>query len=411
MSQTISGFVAGQSYDISLFAKARNSGFTSGNDVNYRYGFRSSFTVYMDGVALGTYQVASSTNWQQITIPGIIPGPGNHTFTITTNGALPLNKNGNWVTTNPNGSNPDLVVLIDQVQFLNSGADTVAAIQSPSSPSPSNGMRNSYSAFTVNVSGVEIGMQVFFDGRVNLIFGDVLGLNFQQLAQDLTQSYKATATALAGAYNQTAAGLQNGATVVARDLETAQNEVSAAASRAASQATSAATAAARNLVKDLNRVGRRIRRFFNYSVSDATIYYDPTGTFNQTPAYTATSDAAGGFQQLTLPQQPTGQLVGFGGITTATGLTNDAIFTAVATSDVVSPLTTLVNRLVVQGRTEADAIEIVDNAFGIPPTPATSNEPGSLPTPYDINAAGTMVNAMAGDRASSLAFAAEVKTY
>jgi hypothetical protein len=411
MSQTISGFVAGQSYDISLFAKARNSGVSGNDDVNYRYGFRSSFTVYMDGVALGTYQVASSTNWQQISIPGIIPGPGDHTFTITTNGALPLNKNGNWVTTNPNGSNPDLVVLIDQVQFLNSGADTVAAIQSPSSPSPSNGVRNSYSAFTVTVGGVDIGMQVFFDGRVNLIFGDVLGLNFQQLAQDLTQSYKATATALAAAYNQTAAGLQNGATVVARDLETAQNEVSAAASRAASQATSAATAAARNLVKDLNRVGRRIRRFFNYSVSDATIYYDPTRTFNQTPAYTATTNAAGSFQQLNLPEQPTGQLVGFGGINTATGLPNNAIFTAVATAEVVSPLTTLVNRLVVQGYSEADAIGIIDRAFGIPPTPATSNAPDSLPTPYDINAAGTLVNAMAGDRASSLAFAAEVKTY
>jgi hypothetical protein len=415
MSQTISGFVAGQSYDISLFAKARNSGVSGNNDVNYRYGFRSSFTVYMDGVALGTYQVASSTDWQQISIPGIIPGPGDHTFTITTNGALPLYKNGNWVTTNPNGSNPDLVVLIDQVQFLNSGADTVAAIiQSPSSPSPSHGMRNSYSAFTVNVSGVDIGMQVFFDGRVNLIFGDVLGLAFQQLAQDLTKSYKATAAALAGAYNQTAAGLQNGATVLARDLETAQTEVSAAADRAASQAASAAsaaTSAARKLIKDLNRVGRRIRRFFNYSVSDATIYYDPTGTFNQTPAYTATTNAAGGFQQLNLPEQPTGQLVGFGGITTATGLPNNAIFTAVATSDVVSPLTTLVNRLVVQGRTEANAIEIVDNAFGIPPTPSTSNAPDSLPTPYDINAAGTLVNAMAGDRASSLAFAAEVKTY
>ena len=419
MSQTVSGFVAGQSYDISLFAKARNSGVSGNNDVNYRYGFRSSFTVYMDGVALGTYEVASSTNWQQISIPGIIPGPGDHTFTITTNGALPLYKNGNWVTTNPNGSNPDLVVLIDQVQFLNSGADTAAAIiQSPSSPSPSNGVRNSYSAFTVNVSGVDIGMQVFFDGKVNLIFGDVLGLNFQQLAQDLTKSYKATATALAGAYNQTAAGLQSGATVVAHNLETAQTEVSAASDRAASQAASAAasaasaaTSAARNLVKDLNRVRRRLRRFFNYSVSDATIYYDSTRTFNQTPAYTAKSDAAGGFQQLQLPEQLTGQLVGYGGITTATGLANHAIFTAVATSDVVSALTTLVNRLVVQGYSEAEAIAIVGNAFGIPATPGDPNVPDSLPTPYDINAAGTLASAMAGDRASSLAFAAEVKTY
>jgi hypothetical protein len=416
MSQTVSGFVAGQSYDISLFAKARNSGVSGNNDVNYRYGFRSSFTVYMDGVALGTYQVASSTNWQQISIPGIIPGPGDHTFTITTNGALPLYKNGNWVTTNPNGSNPDLVALIDQVQFLNSGADTVAAvIQSPSSPSPSNGVRNSYSAFTVNVSGVDIGMQVFFDGKVNLIFGDVLGLNFQQLAQDLTKSYKATATALAGAYNQTAAGLQSGATVVAHSLETAQTEVSAAADRAASQATSAAasaaTSVARNLVKDLNRVRRRLRRFFNYSVSDATIYYDSTRTFNQTPAYTAKSDAAGGFQQLQLPEQLTGQLVGYGGINTATGLANDAIFTAVAKSDVVSALTTLVNRLVVQGYPDAEAIAIVGNAFGIPATPGDPNVPDSFPTPYDINAAGTLASAMAGDRASSLAFAAEVKTY
>ena len=407
MSQTISGFVAGQSYDISLFAKARNDGFSSGNDLNYRYGFRSSFTVYMDGVALGTYQVASSTIWQQISIPGIIPGPGNHTFTITTNGALPLNKNGNWVTTNPNGSNPDLAVLIDQVQFLNSGVDTVAAIQSPSTPSPSNGMHNSYSAFTVRVGGVDIGMQVFFDGKVNLIFGDVFGLNFQRLAQDLTQSYKATAAALAGAYNQSAAGLVNGATVVARDLEAAQNEVSAAAERAQSQA----RAAARKLVRDLNRVGNALKKFFNYSVSDATIYYDPTGTFNQTPGYTATTDAAGGFQQLTLPALRTGQLVGFGGIDTATGLANDAILTAVATSDVVSPLTTLVNRLVVQGRTEADAIAIIDNAFGIPQTPASLDAPDSFAIPYDINAAGTLVDAMAGDRASSLAFAAEVKTY
>ncbi|MEI7780565.1 MAG: LamG-like jellyroll fold domain-containing protein, partial [Planctomycetota bacterium] len=410
MSQTVSGFVAGQSYDIALFTKARNDGWRSSpaNDLNYRYGFRSSITVSMDGVALGTYQVASSINWQQITIPGIVPGPGNHTFTINTNGALPLNKNGTWVTTNPDGSIPDLTALIDQVQFLNSGVDTVAAIQSPSTPAPSNGVRNSYSAFTVSVSGVDIGMQVFFDGKVNLIFGDVFGLNFQRLAQDLTQSYKATAAALAGAYNQSAAGLQNGAKVVARDLETAQNEVSAAAERAASQA----KAAARKLVKDLNRIGNALKKFFNYSVSDATIYYDPTGTFNKTPAYTATSDAAGGFQQLELPAQPTGQLVGSGGIDTATGLPNDAIFTAVATSDVVSPLTTLVNRLVVQGYSEAEAIVIIDSAFGIPATPGDPNaSDGGVATQYDINAAGTLVDALAGDRASSLAFAAEVKTY
>ncbi|MEI8080808.1 MAG: MBG domain-containing protein, partial [Actinomycetes bacterium] len=422
MSQTVSGFVAGQSYDIALFAKARNDGgrsavspnFSNGfqgrpaYDLNYRYGFRSSITVSMDGVALGTYQVASSINWQQITIPGIVPGPGNHTFNITTNGALPLNKNGTWVTTNPDGSIPDLTALIDQVQFLNSGVDTVAALQSPSTPAPSNGVRNSYSAFTVSVSGVDIGMQVFFDGKVNLIFGDVFGLNFQRLAQDLTQSYKATAAALAGAYNQSAAGLQNGAKVVARDLETAQNEVSAAAERAASQA----KAAARKLVKDLNRIGNALKKLFNYSVSDATIYYDPTGTFNQTPAYTAKSDAAGGFAQLELPEQLTGQLVGYGGIDTATGLTNDAIFTAVATSDVVSPLTTLVNRLVVQGYSEAEAIAIIDSGFGIPATPGDPKaSDGGVATPYDINAAGTLVDALAGDRASSLAFAAEVKTY
>ena len=422
MSQTVSGFVAGQSYDIALFAKARNDGWRSAvspnfsngfqgrpaYDLNYRYGFRSSITVSMDGVALGTYQVASSINWQQITIPGIVPGPGNHTFTITTNGALPLNKNGTWVTTNPDGSIPDLTALIDQVQFLNSGVDTVAAIQSPSTPAPSNGVRNSYSAFTVSVSGVDIGMQVFFDGKVNLIFGDVFGLNFQRLAQDLTQSYKATTAALAGAYNQSAAGLQNGARVVARDLETSQNEVSAAADRAASQA----KAAARKLVKDLNRIGNALKQLFNYSVSDATIYYDPTGTFNQTPAYTAKSDAAGGFQQLELPEQLTGQLVGYGGIDTATGLPNDAIFTAVATSDVVSPLTSLVNRLVVQGYSEAEAIAIIDLGFGIPATPGDPNaSDGGVATQYDINAAGTLVDALAGDRASSLAFAAEVKTY
>ncbi|MEI6657512.1 MAG: LamG-like jellyroll fold domain-containing protein [Planctomycetota bacterium] len=410
MSQTVSGFVAGQSYDIALFTKARNDGWRSSpaNDLNYRYGFRSSITVSMDGVALGTYQVASSINWQQITIPGIVPGPGNHTFTINTNGALPLNKNGTWVTTNPDGSIPDLTALIDQVQFLNSGVDTVAAIQSPSTPAPSNGVRNSYSAFTVSVSGVDIGMQVFFDGKVNLIFGDVFGLNFQRLAQDLTQSYKATAAALAGAYNQSAAGLQNGAKVVARDLETAQNEVSAAAERAASQA----KAAARKLVKDLNRIGNALKKLFNYSVSDATIYYDPTGTFNQTPAYTAKSDAAGGFAQLELPEQLTGQLVGYGGIDTATGLPNDAIFTAVATSDVVSPLTTLVNRLVVQGYSETEAIAIINSGFGIPATPGDPKaSDGGVATPYDINAAGTLVDALAGDRASSLAFAAEVKTY
>ena len=406
MTQTVSGFVAGQFYDLSLFVKSRNMGTTA----NYGFGFRSNFTVSMDGVSLGTYAAASATKWVQITIPGISPGPGSHTFTFTTTSVLPLMKNGVTYTKNTDGTTPDCTILLDQIQFLNSGADTVAASQNPSLPSTTSGPHNSYAAFTVNISGVKVGMQVYFDGRVNVIYGDVLGQAFEQLGQDLTQAYKATAQALSSAYTSVAGGLTSGAKLIAEDFEAAENEISAAAANAAKQ-----------LIKSLKKLGKKLKHFFNYSVSDATVYYDSTGLYVQDPAQTTTTDAGGGFT-LNLPAIPTGQLVGYGGTDTATGLHNDALFTAVASSDVLSPLTTLVNNLVVKyGYTESAAISIVDAAVGSLGTTIGAGEliivdgesvvSAGEYVPYNFDAIGTMERALAGDVAAGRAFAAEVKTY
>ena len=395
MYQTLSGFQPAQYYDLSFSVKARNDGWSASKDLNFRAGFRESVIVSMDGVALGTYLVASSIKWQKIVIPGISPGAGNHTFTFASTTSSPVG------TLNSDGSRLDLTALIDQVQFTNSSTSTIAASQDY--PSVSNGPRSSYAAFTVTVNGVNVGIQVFFDGSVNIITGDVFGANFERMAQDLTQAYKATAQALTTAYNSVASTVGTVAStagaavqVAAADLEATQNAISTAATTGTNQ-----------VVGGLKKAKSKVKKLFNYYISDASVYYDPTGTFtpDSQPGWSSKTDAAGGFN-LSLPTPESGstlrgQLVGSGGIDTATGLPNDATFTAVASADVLSPLTTLVNTLIVQASgslSETDAISVVDTALG-------------LTSGYNVDRSGTMENALSGDVNAAIAFAGEVKTY
>ena len=371
LTQTIDGFASGQYYDLSFFTKG-GSGFNAG---------QNSFIVTMDGTTLGTYHNSTDQQWEQIFVRGISPGPGDHTFTFTSTGL----------------SNAP-VTLIDQVQFFNSGNDTVSAVNAQASPS--NGSHSSYAAFTINVDGIDVGIQVFFDGKVNLIYGDVLGQDFQRMAQDLTKAYKATAQALSDAAKTVAGTATSVANLVADDFEASENAIAAAANNAGK--------AIRN---GLKKVGRALKHLFNYYVDGATVYYDPSNslvTAGETTGDSAKTDASGGFQ-LELPTgNLTGQLVGYGGIDTATGLPNDATFTAVPTSQVLSPLTTLVNTLVVtRGISEQEAIATIDAGLGLS-SPANPDGTGG---PYNVDLLGTMDHALAGDPNAALAFAGEVKVY
>lgn len=375
MSQTISGFAPGQFYDLSFFTKERTG-------YGYGAGARNSVIVSMDGVVLGTYESTTGLQWQQILVRGISPGLGSHTFTLTSTGS----------------GSADVTSLIDQIQFFNSGLDTISAVNPV--PSITGGSHNSYAAFTINVSGIDVGVQVFFDGRVNLIYGDVLSQEFTRMAQDLTKAYKATASALAGAAVTIANGASNVANLTADTFEAGENAVADAAK--------SATKAVQN---GLKKVGRALKHFFNYYVDDATVYYDSSTDFVTQGMATGDSsitDAEGGFQ-LELPENPTtGQLVGYGGIDTATGLPNDATFTAVPTSQVLSPLTTLVNTLVVtRDLSEEDAITTIDVGLGL----SSAMNADGIRVPYNVDERGTMDRALAGDSAAAMAFAGEAKVY
>jgi hypothetical protein len=135
-------------------------------------------------------------------------------------------------------------------------------------------------------------------------------------------------------------------------------------------------------------------------VDISTVYYDPAGIGSYVSGNPTAITGADGSFELDLPASPTGQLVGYGGVITATAQPNDATFTAIATAQVLSPLTTLVNNVILAapGTAEADAIATIVSGLG-------------LPTGYNLNASGTMDNALQGDVDAAKAFASEVKVY
>ena len=359
ISQTISGFMTGQLYDMTF--KMRN-----------RHGFNAnplSLIVSMDGVELGTYLNSNGEHWQTFTIKEIDPEPGNHTFTFSTN---------------YNSGMGDVTVLLDKIEFAISGAQVVN-----DQPNISRGPKNSYAAFTIDVGDVDVGLQVYFDGSVNIVYGDVFGATFNRVAQDFVSGFKATASAFSTGYKQVTYDVGKAYTVTASAFEAGANAVAAAASTATSA-----------VVSGLKKAGRKLKRFFNFYVDGSTVYYDPAGIGSYTPGNPTSTTGADGSFDLTLLDSPTGQLLGFGGTITATAQPNDATYTAIATAQVLSPLTTLVNNIIVAAPATAvtDAVSAIDVGLG-------------LPSSYNLNASGTMENALQGDDSAARAFAAEVKVY
>ena len=357
MSQTIGGFGAGLNYDLSFqFRNVTGSGEAI------------SVIVLMDGVELGRYKNTSSKVWQKVLIKEISPGLGDHTFTFTTD-------------YNDSGSSK---ILIDDVKFANS---EIEFVETKARPNIARGPKKSYVAFTVNVAGVDVGLQVYFDGSVNIINGDVFSAGFNRFVQDVTAAWKATKELFSTAYKNITNDVNQAYNVTADAFEAAQNVVQ-----------DAVNTATKAVVGGLKKAGNAIKKFFNYYVDGSTVYFDPSGIGTYVAGNPMAITGSDGSFEMTLPENPTGQLVGYGGTITATAQPNDAVFTAVATASVVSPLTTLVNDQVRSGSVLSTAVTTIDAALGLPAT-------------YNLNASGTMENALQGDEDAARAYAAEVKVY
>jgi hypothetical protein len=358
ISQNISGFADGQLYDLSFKMRGRN-----GYNQN-----PMTMSVYMDGKELGSYLNTTQRQWQTFVIRNLSPGAGTRGFTFYAH----------------NYGGGDMGIVLDDIRFAAS-LDPVPA--PPGQPVLSRGPKNSYTAFTMEFGGMQVGLQVYFDGSVNIISGDIFGGGFNRFVQDLESAYKRTAQAFTSAYNTVANGI---------------TDTYEAASQAVEQAINKVQEAANNVVKavvgGLKKAGNAIKKFFNYYVDGSTIYFDPSGIGTYVAGNPMAITGSDGSFEFTLPENPSGQLVGYGGTITATAQPNDAVFTAVATASVVSPLTTLVNYQVRSGLDLSTAVTTIDAALGLPAT-------------YDLNANGTMENALQGDEDAALAYAAEVKVY
>ena len=136
----------------------------------------------------------------------------------------------------------------------------------------------------------------------------------------------------------------------------------------------------------------------NFYIDGAQVFYDPDNRgIYASPNPTATTDAFGEYS-LSLPPNPTGQLVASRGIVTSTALWNPAVLTAPVTSTTISSLTTVVNNLEKQQVPEATAISYVDSSLNIP-------------SGYNVLETGTEINSYHGDVSASKAYTSEVTTY
>jgi uncharacterized repeat protein (TIGR02059 family) len=128
-------------------------------------------------------------------------------------------------------------------------------------------------------------------------------------------------------------------------------------------------------------------------VRGATVYIDTNGNGTADPGVdflVGTTDANGNFF---LPAgAPVGAIIAVGGVNIDTGVPNSVPFKAPAGSTSINPLTTLVQALVDQGKSVAEAQSNVVDALGLPPgTDLSSYDPiGALQAnPADANALAT----------------------
>ncbi len=100
-------------------------------------------------------------------------------------------------------------------------------------------------------------------------------------------------------------------------------------------------------------------------VSGATVFADANGDGRLNPGeWSATTDATGNY---TLPGNTAGgTIIASGGTDIMTGQAFLGVLTAPTGSTVINPITTLVESLVAQGRTVADATAVVQTALNLP---------------------------------------------
>jgi hypothetical protein len=227
------------------------------------------------------------------------------------------------------------------------------------------------------IAGDKIGVQVFFDGTVDILMGDPFSGIFQEIDYVASSAYTATAQSFVSAYETAAGGVTNAYNVTASQLQAAFN----AASSGAQQIVSA------------------IEDFFSSlgNLSGATVYYDANNDFNFASDPSAVTASDGSFQ-LSIPAGSSGgQYVVVGGTDLSTNLSNNVMLTAAQGSVVITPLTTLVNDVMQQtGLGAISANNTVDQALGIS-------------TNINVDTQEILKQALAGDASSAQAFAVEVQ--
>jgi hypothetical protein len=227
------------------------------------------------------------------------------------------------------------------------------------------------------ILGDQIGLQVFFNGTVDVTMGDPFGAAFQEIAYVASQAYAATATSFVQAYEQAAGGATNVYNVTASALDSAFQAASSAAS---------------NVISD-------IVDFFSSlgNLSGATVYYDAGNDFALATDPSAVTAGDGSFQLLIPDGSTGGQLVVVGGTDLSTGMANRIVLTAPLGSALITPLTSLVNGVMRQtGVGTIAANTTVTQALGIPSS-------------INLTTQEILKLALAGDAASAGAFAVEVQ--
>ena len=209
---------------------------------------------------------------------------------------------------------------------------------------------NSFVDFWASIIGIQIGVQIGFNGSVNLSFGDPR----EVMAFDPNATWDQTAEALAQAYQAASNGVGAGYNITPGELD-------AYGSVAVAQAAASAIAQ-----------GQEDNWDYRASLGDldgALAFYDPTGTGVYEPGDPTTTTAPGGGFNLSIPAGSTGgEIVVTGGTDLSTGLPNQLVLTAPLGATQVNPFTTLLDDVmqIDPSLTESDAVSEIDQALGLP---------------------------------------------
>ncbi len=208
---------------------------------------------------------------------------------------------------------------------------------------------SSYVDFWASIAGEEVGVEIGFNGSINLSFGDP-----RQVIPYTDAPWDSSLDALAQAYQAASSSMGSGYNITGPELVAYENQATA-------QAAANAIAQGQENNWDYHATLGELR--------GATAFYDPTGTgVFQAGDPTATTEASGGFN-LSIPAGATGgEIVVTGGTDLATGLPNALVLTAPFGATQVNPYTTLLDDLMRANPslTESSAILEINQAFGLP---------------------------------------------